>query len=142
MAHKKDGDKDTNTKKRLLIVEDDTGVSSLVSGLVKEGGFEVNCCEDGERALELMRKTKYDVVYLGILMPKINSLDVLKTIQKDKIPHGKILIVTALNADVTINMILNLGASAYIDMNKITIEQLADRLKLELYESDKKNGDN
>lgn len=121
--------------KRLLIVEDDTGVSSLISGLVEGGGIEVDCCEDGKRALELMRKTKYDVVYLGILMPLLNGLDVMKIVQKDKIPHGKILIVTRFTDDITINMMLNLGAAAYIDMSQITVEELVSRLKLELSDS-------
>lgn len=63
---------------RILVV-DDTPVNLVVAkGMLKNSEAEIETCESGEEALEMMKKNHYDVVFLDHMMPGLNGIDTLK----------------------------------------------------------------
>ena len=70
------------TNKKVAIVEDDLFLRRLYENKISEAGYEVVTAEDGEAGLEMIIKTKPDLVLLDITMPKMNGWEVLAEIRK------------------------------------------------------------
>src|SRR3972149_1329241 len=68
---------------KLLIVEDDNFVSELYDHQFSKNGFATSLAGDGEVALDLIKKEKFDVVLLDIMIPKIDGVEVLKRLKAD-----------------------------------------------------------
>ncbi len=103
------------TSMRVLIVEDDSDIRMLLRFHLRNAGYTFLEAEDGNQALELIRKEDIDLVILDIMLPGINGIDILKYIryesQKKKLP---VIIASALTEDVDIVTALELGADDYI----------------------------
>ena len=102
-------------RKRVLIVEDNRIHSELLKIIIRSS-FDVDIviAENGRDALDKITEgCIFDLIIIDIMLPKINGIDVLKTIRKvyDKIP---ILMLSALNDKETINRSYAEGATDYI----------------------------
>ncbi len=89
----------SNTRSpRLLIVDDDAGQRSLLHSFLSSQGFETVPVESGERALEVLREQKINMMISDVRMPGLTGLETLRLARKE---HGSfpILLVTAF-ADV------------------------------------------
>lgn len=68
-------------KKRILIVDDDPMIRSLVQAILEGEGFEVVAADDGPKAIEILdtepRPINFSLVILDVMMPGMNGLDVL-----------------------------------------------------------------
>ena len=68
---------------RMLVVEDEKDLNSIIcSKLVKEG-YNVDACYDGQAALDFIEMTEYDGVIMDIMIPHVNGIEVLKTIRAE-----------------------------------------------------------
>ena len=63
---------------RLLIAEDEKNLNKILAQQLRDNGYSVDACFDGEDALDHIRMTDYDGVILDIMMPKLDGLEVLK----------------------------------------------------------------
>jgi DNA-binding NtrC family response regulator len=83
---------------RLLIVDDDAGQRSLLDSFLSSQGFETVPVSSGERALEVLRQQKINMMISDVRMPGLTGLETLRLARKE---HGSfpILLVTAF-ADV------------------------------------------
>lgn len=66
---------------RILFAEDEPDLREVTVKRLKAEGFGVDGCPDGEEALYYLENTKYDLVILDIMMPKIDGLTVLRTMR-------------------------------------------------------------
>jgi len=93
-------------------------------------GFEVKYAEDGQMALDALKKWKPDVALLDIMMPKINGLDVLKHIKEKKDYNDVITVMlTNLGNEATAEEIYKLGATEYIVKADMTPLEVCDKIK-------------
>ena len=69
---------------RILVVEDEQNLRSLTVKRLEEEGYSVDACEDGREALEYASMTEYDAIILDILLPKLDGLQVLRTLRAKK----------------------------------------------------------
>lgn len=98
---------------RLLLAEDERSLSRALVTILNRNGFEVDAVYDGKAALEAIESGNYDGVVLDIMMPKMNGLEVLKTI-RDKENLIPILMLTA-KAEIDDKVEgLDLGANDYL----------------------------
>lgn len=67
---------------RILIAEDEQELAKGLKFLLEKSKFTVDIAFDGAEALEYFGASVYDVIVLDIMMPKVNGLDVLKSIRK------------------------------------------------------------
>jgi CheY-like chemotaxis protein len=102
-------------RKKILIVEDNRMHSELLKIIVQSSfDADIVIAENGRDALDKITEgCIFDLIIIDIMLPKINGIDVLKTIRKvyDKIP---ILMLSALNDKETINRSYAEGATDYI----------------------------
>ena len=116
-------------QKKLLLVEDDPFLSSLLKARLAKEGFVVSYAADGEEALELLRKEKPDLVLLDLILPKKSGFEVLEIMRDDprliKLP---VMIVSNLGQESDIARGKELGAVAYFIKAKTSIDVLAKEI--------------
>lgn len=72
-------------KKRIVIVDDDVSLSRMAKAVLeKVGHYEVEVCNRGNEALEVIRKKKPDLVLLDVVMPGIDGPDIASQLKADK----------------------------------------------------------
>lgn len=98
---------------RVLLVDDDDLLTELLTEYLTAEGLEVNRMPDGESGVqEILHGAGYDVVVLDSMMPKMNGLDVLKTVRaQSKIP---VIMLTAKGDDIDRIIGLEMGADDYV----------------------------
>jgi CheY-like chemotaxis protein len=88
--------------RKALVADDDALIRAMLSSELKSIGLEVVEATNGEQAVELWAREKPDVLFLDLLMPRLNGLDALKRI-RDAGPEGgpqvPAVLVTALTQD-------------------------------------------
>ena len=89
---------ETETKKRVFIVDDESGFTHLLKlTLEKTGRYLVQEENDGTKAWLAARDFKPDIIFLDVVMPKIDGGDVAKQITSDPLlQHVPIIFLTAI----------------------------------------------
>src|SRR5215813_12459549 len=67
-----------NPDMRILVVEDDKKIASFVVNGLKQSGYAVDSCADGEEALDLAATTPYDAAVVDLMLPKLDGLSVIQ----------------------------------------------------------------
>src|SRR5581483_12249286 len=68
---------------RVLLVEDDAKIASFVVNGLKQSGFAVDRCKDGEEAHVLASATPYDAAIVDIMLPKLDGLSLIQTLRQE-----------------------------------------------------------
>jgi len=103
------------TKWKVLVVEDEEKIRSLVELYLVHNEFDVVTAENGEKAIEKAEKERPDLVVLDILLPDISGFDVCKKLRSmqgfEEIP---IIFLSGLQETEAIAEGLNIGGNDYI----------------------------
>jgi DNA-binding response OmpR family regulator len=98
----------------VLVVEDEADVRELLTLHLKREGYSVSAFEDAEEALEEFSKTKFDLIVLDWMLPKMSGLDFCKKIRTQFHSHLPIMLLTA-RADTMDKVLgLEIGADDYL----------------------------
>lgn len=82
---------------RVLLIEDDQGISSFVVKGLREAGFAVDLASDGEDGLHLALTESYDVIIVDLMLPKIDGLTVITKLREQK-PNVPVMILSAMRS--------------------------------------------
>lgn len=94
-------------KKKILCIEDDPEMISLIRLILDRRGFEVSGAAGGEEGLELMRQETYDLVLLDLMMPDVDGWEVYQQMKKEENTKNVPVIVVTAKAQ-TIDRVLGL----------------------------------
>ncbi len=92
----------TSQPRKALIADDDALIRAMLGSELKSMGLTVIEAQNGEQAVDLWSKERPDVLFLDLLMPKMNGLDALKKIRESPPEAGTqvpAILVTALTKD-------------------------------------------
>jgi two-component system OmpR family response regulator len=111
---------------KVLLVEDDRKISSLIKKGLKEQGFVVDACENGDEGYSLATGQAYDVILLDIMLPGRDGLSILRGLRESKntVP---VILLTARSALQERVEGLNLGADDYLS-KPFYVEELLARI--------------
>ena len=112
---------------RLLVVEDDKNIAHFVKKGLEEHYFAVDMAYDGEEGLYLALHEQYDLLILDIMLPKMDGIEIMKTIRERSIDTPAIFL-TAKGAERDIVQGLNVGADDYM-VKPFSINELLARVK-------------
>jgi DNA-binding response OmpR family regulator len=98
---------------RLLYVDDEDTLRLLVHDQLEGEGFAVSTADDGDTAIEDLKKNSYDVILLDIRMPRMSGIEVLKFIKAEKITSRVIVLTAVDDLSVAIEAVKN-GANDYL----------------------------
>ncbi len=115
---------------RVLIVDDDPELCRMVVRYLREDGFDVTAVHNGQRALEAVGASAFDVMVLDIMMPGMNGQEVLRRLQSEAGAGGAIpvLMLTARGDEVDRVIGLETGADDYL-AKPCSLRELAARLR-------------
>jgi len=97
---------------KILIVEDESSFSEAISFLLGKEGFETEVAENGRIALELFKKTHYDLILLDLMIPEVSGIDVCRAVRT--VSPVPIIMLTAKDSEVDKVVGLELGADDYV----------------------------
>ncbi len=80
-------------KNRILVVDDEEALRTVLSTELSSEGYEVSTAGDGSEAIDLVKENTYDLVLLDIKMPNVDGFEVLKYIKGGK-PDIKVIMLT------------------------------------------------
>ena len=112
---------------RVLIVEDDRDMNSVISKHLESSGFAVDACYDAEAARHQITNSQYDVVVLDIMLPKGNGLDVVRWMRGQNMSTA-VLFLTARDSVEDRIAGLDAGADDYLT-KPFSLEELAARIR-------------
>ena len=112
---------------RVLVVDDDEGVTSVVARTLKREGYDVQSASDGDRAIQAMRAWSPDAMVLDVLLPGKNGLEVCRQVRTER-PDIGILMLTAKDGQVDQIVGLDAGADDYL-VKPFSLYVLAARLR-------------
>jgi heavy metal response regulator len=98
---------------KILLVEDDKGISRFVKKGLLENSFSVDAAFDGEDGLFLALHRNYDLIILDIMLPKMDGREVLRRLRKMKV-QTPVVFLTVKDTENDIVQGLNLGADDYL----------------------------
>lgn len=113
---------------RILIAEDERDLNRLIKKRLKESGYSVDACFDGEEVLDYLQCAEYDALILDIMMPKMDGIAVLRKLRKreNAIP---VLLLTAKDSIEDRVTGLDAGADDYL-VKPFAFEELLARLRV------------
>jgi phosphate regulon transcriptional regulator PhoB len=101
--------------KYILVVDDEADLVKLVSYNLKKEGFIVDSASDGESALTKIRKGKYDLLILDLMLPGIQGIELCRILRNDpKQSSLPIIMLTAKGEEVDRILGLEMGADDYM----------------------------
>lgn len=109
---------------KILIVEDEIQLADALSELLKRNMYSVDTFYNGIDGLDNALTGVYDCIILDIMLPKMNGLDVLKNLRREKISTPVLLLTARSEIDDKING-LDCGADDYLTKPFVTGELLA-----------------
>lgn len=98
--------------KKILLIEDDNQVCSVVKKGLEEEGFSIAIATDGETGLAMALEKPFDLIILDIMLPRIPGLEVCSRIRA--VSNIPILLLTALGTAENVAEGLNKGADDYL----------------------------
>jgi len=101
------------SRRRVLIVEDDASIALGLRINLEADGYEVLPAEDGEAGLAIARGERPDLVILDVMLPKLNGFQVLQAIRREGLMMP-IIVLSARNAEMDKVTGLELGAEDYV----------------------------
>lgn len=104
-----------NTRKKILVVDDEPDVADLVAYHLKAKGFEVETVNDPIRSIGLARTFLPNLVILDVMMPELNGIQICRMLRADpKLQHVPVIFLTAKVEENDRIQGLETGADDYI----------------------------
>jgi CheY-like chemotaxis protein len=83
-------------KPRLLVIEDDPDVQTLLATVATRRGVSVDRASDGEEATRLLERNRYDLVVLDLMLPKVNGFVVAEVV-RGLDPRPRLIVFSAVS---------------------------------------------
>jgi len=114
---------------RVLVVDDEKSIRTIVEYALKDGGFEVVSASRGDDALEIVEKEPIDLVVLDLMLPGIDGMEVCRRIRAHR--NVPIIMLSARGDEVDKVLGLEMGADDYVT-KPFSPRELVSRVKANL----------
>ena len=117
-----------NEQKTILIAEDEKPMAHALELKLSKAGFTVVSINDGEAALQALKDSKFDIVLLDLMMPKLDGFEVMEQMKllNNKTP---VIIISNLGQAEDEKRAKALGAVDYIIKSDTPIGEIVERVK-------------
>lgn len=111
---------------KILLVEDEEMLANITAKYLRAENMTIDTCLDGEKALEYINNSSYDVIIMDIMMPKLDGLSVLRQIRHDNNKTPVLLLTAKYTLQDRVTG-LNSGADDYL-VKPFEFEELIARI--------------
>ena len=113
--------------RRVLIVDDDTGLSSALADALKGESFQATCSVDGQEALGLAHSFRPDVILLDLWLPGMNGLEILQALRGMEVTCP-VIVSSGYGTIAMAVKAIQLGACDYIE-KPCSLDRLVDGIR-------------
>lgn len=124
---------------KILVVDDESSIVTLLQFNIEKAGFDVVTAEDGRTGYELTLTEKPDLIVLDLMLPEMDGIEVCKQLRQDKV-ETPILMLTAKDDELDKIIGLELGADDYLT-KPFSPREVVARIKAILRRSAGKSAD-
>jgi DNA-binding response OmpR family regulator len=118
---------------RILVVEDENAVQTLLGYPLRKDGYEVVAARDGREALDRFAEERFDLVVLDIMLPKLDGIEVCRRLRsRSQVP---IIMLTAKDDEIDKVLGLEMGADDYIT-KPFSVREFRSRVRAALRRSE------
>jgi DNA-binding response OmpR family regulator len=122
---------------RILLVDDEQSIQTLLAYPLRKDGYEVVPAHDGREALDRFAEQRFDLVVLDIMLPKLDGLEVCRRLRsRSQVP---IIMLTAKDDEIDKVLGLEIGADDYIT-KPFSLREFRSRVKAALRRSEMGGG--
>jgi len=117
---------------KILLVEDDPFLSSLLKNRLQKENFEISLARDGEEALSFLKSDKPDLILLDLILPKKTGFEIMEEMRRDPQMQSQelpIIIISNLGQPEDVSRGQELGAIEYFVKAKTSIDELVQKVK-------------
>lgn len=119
--------KATSGGKKILIVEDEKPLSHALKLKLSHEGYDVTVAENGEDGLKAATDTKYDLILIDIIMPKMDGFGVLAKLKENK-SSTKVVVLSNLGQQEDVEKAKELGAEDYLVKSNTPISRIVEKV--------------
>jgi DNA-binding response OmpR family regulator len=115
---------------KVLIIEDEEALLSVLREKLERGGFEVFGAKNGDEGLEMAKSKNPDIILLDLILPKRSGFDVLAALKKD--PNLQIIpvfVLSNLAEDENLKKALQMGAEDYFVKSQHPINEVVEKVR-------------
>ena len=112
-------------KRAILIVEDEKPMARALELKLTKEGFDAQSVYDGEAAIEILQKQKFDFILLDLVMPKADGFKVLEAIGKMKI-KTPVIVLSNLAQQEDTQKAKELGAQEFFVKSNVPLAEVVD----------------
>ena len=124
-------------KTKILIVDDEASIREFLEIMLKKEGYDVTCAEDGQQAVEILKKKSFDMVISDLQMPRMTGIELLHHVNLNY-PDLTFMVITAFGTTESAVEVMKKGAYDYltkpfkIDEVRLNIKNAVKSKHLEL----------
>ncbi|MCB0342328.1 MAG: sigma-54-dependent Fis family transcriptional regulator [Pseudobdellovibrionaceae bacterium] len=100
-------------KPRILVVDDEESIREFLDIMLRKEGYDVTCVEDGQEAIDTLKKKTFDMVISDLQMPNVTGIELLRHVSEQN-PDILFMMITAFGTTETAVEAMKLGAYDYI----------------------------
>ena len=112
---------------KLLVVEDEKKLCEMIAKSLHRAGYEVDTCNDGEKALDMIYAEMYDLIVLDLNLPGMDGMEILRELRKEN-EETKVLILSARSQIADKVEGLDSGANDYME-KPFHLQELEARIR-------------
>ncbi len=121
-----------NGSTRILLVDDEQSIQTLLSYPLRKDGYHVTSAQDGREALQRFEESRFDLVILDLMLPKLDGVEVCRQLRsRSQVP---IIMLTAKGSETDKVAGLEVGADDYIT-KPFSMREFRSRVKAALRRS-------
>jgi CheY-like chemotaxis protein len=118
---------------KILLVEDEEIIIDLLRKKLEKEGYQMEIARDGEEGLEKMRKERFDLILLDIIMPKMGGFEVMEEMKEDeelkKIP---VIVISNSGQPVELDRAQKLGAKDWLIKTEFDPQEVLEKVKKQI----------
>jgi two-component system response regulator PilR (NtrC family) len=100
-------------KPRILVVDDEESIREFLDIMLRKEGYEVTTVEDGQKAIDMLKKKSFEMVISDLQMPKVTGIELLKHV-KESYPDLLFMLITAFGTTESAVEAMKMGAYDYL----------------------------
>ncbi|RLC39797.1 MAG: response regulator [Candidatus Nealsonbacteria bacterium] len=119
--------------KKILIVEDEEIIYSLLEKKLAGEGYEVSIAKDGVEGLEKMREVKPDLILLDIVMPRKGGFEVMEEMQRDEtLKDIPVIVISNSGQPVELDKAKEMGARDWLIKTEFDPQEVIEKVKKQI----------
>lgn len=122
--------KKSNTKRKILLIEDDSFLAGMYQTKLNLEGFDVKLAGDGKQGIKMIKSEMPDLVLLDIILPGVTGFEILKKIKKEPATKNiPVILLTNLGQKDDVTKGIELGANDYLIKAHFMPSEVVEKIK-------------